>query len=231
MMVHCGVALSDISWQLSPFEWIMLYNNMSYTTHNIVQELQTTERVDCGQRAEDYVYADVDDAGAGWNMGRLPVEVLCEPFFWLAGVGATLARDVPFSAVYWGVLEPMRKSVLPSDGTHATPARTIGANIVAGALAGGVASAITQPLVNCLKTHGDKINDNVMECADTIVPRVVSKISYLQSEYTREVSSSTAWLGCLIANTSGYGMTCCKIGLSTLLDIWGVSSSVLQLQE
>lgn len=65
-----------------------------------------------------------------------------------AGVGATLARDVPFSAAYWGLLEPLRKSMLPSDGSHASPSHIISANMAAGAIAGGAASALTQPLVN-----------------------------------------------------------------------------------
>ena len=67
--------------------------------------------------------------------------------YYRTGVGATLARDVPFSAVYWGMLEPIRKSLLPSDGSNATPTRTIAANMLAGGIGGAAASAITQPLV------------------------------------------------------------------------------------
>jgi len=65
-----------------------------------------------------------------------------------AGVGATLARDVPFSAVYWGMLEPIRQSLLPSDGSMVTPMRTITVNMLAGGLGGAAASAFTQPLVH-----------------------------------------------------------------------------------
>lgn len=62
------------------------------------------------------------------------------------GVGATLARDVPFSAIYWGLLEPIRGSLLPTDGTPAAKSQTLTANLVAGTLAGGAAAAVTTPL-------------------------------------------------------------------------------------
>ena len=65
-----------------------------------------------------------------------------------SGVGATLARDVPFSAVYWGLLEPIRHAMLPADGSVITPAQTIAANVVAGSLGGASAAVITQPLVS-----------------------------------------------------------------------------------
>lgn len=62
------------------------------------------------------------------------------------GVGATLARDVPFSAIYWGLLEPIRGSLLPADGAPAAKSQTLTANLVAGTLAGGAAAAVTTPL-------------------------------------------------------------------------------------
>jgi solute carrier family 25 protein 39/40 len=62
------------------------------------------------------------------------------------GVGATLARDVPFSAVYWGMLEPIRGALLPRDAATATPAQTISVNMLAGGIGGAAASAMTQPL-------------------------------------------------------------------------------------
>lgn len=62
------------------------------------------------------------------------------------GVGATLARDVPFSAIYWGLLEPIRGSILPTDGSTSTRSQTLTANLIAGTLAGGAAAAVTTPL-------------------------------------------------------------------------------------
>lgn len=60
------------------------------------------------------------------------------------GVGATLARDVPFSALYWGLVEPIRATLLPR------PARSgwevFAANVTAGSVAGGLAGTITTPL-------------------------------------------------------------------------------------
>jgi len=62
------------------------------------------------------------------------------------GVGATLARDVPFSAIYWGLLEPIRGGLLPTEGNTPTRSQTLTANLVAGTLAGGAAAAVTTPL-------------------------------------------------------------------------------------
>ena len=82
------------------------------------------------------------------------------------GVGATLARDVPFSALYWQLLEPIRHALLPHEGVGktgtigggggssiataggqpATRRQVIVANLVAGSVAGAVAAAVTTPL-------------------------------------------------------------------------------------
>jgi solute carrier family 25, member 39/40 len=79
-----------------------------------------------------------------------------------AGVGATLARDVPFSALYWQLLEPIRAAMLPSQqagsqqavnasvhtasGQPASRRQIVVANLVAGSTAGAVAAAVTTPL-------------------------------------------------------------------------------------
>ena len=59
--------------------------------------------------------------------------------------GATLARDVPFSALYWSSLEPIRHALLPADALP-SQAQIMTANFVAGTMGGGLAAAVTTPL-------------------------------------------------------------------------------------
>lgn len=62
------------------------------------------------------------------------------------GLGAQLARDVPFSAICWSTLEPVRRQLLCLMGDETHAARVLGANFVAGFVAGSVAAAATCPL-------------------------------------------------------------------------------------
>lgn len=62
------------------------------------------------------------------------------------GVGAQLARDVPYSAICSSVLEPMRSFVLEAAGSDPDIGRVLGANFVAGMFAGGLAAAAICPL-------------------------------------------------------------------------------------
>ncbi|XP_010915709.1 mitochondrial carrier protein MTM1 isoform X8 [Elaeis guineensis] len=62
------------------------------------------------------------------------------------GVGAQLARDVPFSAICWSTLEPIRRSLLGLVGEEGNAASVIGANFSAGFVAGSFAAAATCPL-------------------------------------------------------------------------------------
>ncbi|CAD5163345.1 mitochondrial carrier protein MTM1-like [Musa acuminata AAA Group] len=62
------------------------------------------------------------------------------------GLGAQLARDVPFSAICWSTLEPIRRrllSIIDEDGNSAS---VLGANFAAGFVAGSLAAAATCPL-------------------------------------------------------------------------------------
>ncbi|KAL6786019.1 MML1 [Auxenochlorella protothecoides x Auxenochlorella symbiontica] len=63
------------------------------------------------------------------------------------GVGTQLARDVPFSALYWAMVEPARAALLPVGGAGPDDgAALFRANVAAGAAAGALAGAATTPL-------------------------------------------------------------------------------------
>lgn len=72
------------------------------------------------------------------------------------GVGATLARDVPFSALYWGLVEPVRGALLPQP-SGASEWEVLSANVAAGAAAGGLAGAVTTPL-DVVKTRAQLLS-------------------------------------------------------------------------
>ncbi|XP_076957800.1 mitochondrial carrier protein MTM1-like [Bidens hawaiensis] len=62
------------------------------------------------------------------------------------GLGAQLARDVPFSAICWSTLEPVRRRLLSLVGDEANAVSVLGANFSAGFVAGSLAAAATCPL-------------------------------------------------------------------------------------
>ncbi|XP_047324321.1 mitochondrial carrier protein MTM1 [Impatiens glandulifera] len=62
------------------------------------------------------------------------------------GLGAQLARDVPFSAICWSTLEPVRRRLQGIVGNDANVATVLGANFSAGFVAGSLAAAATCPL-------------------------------------------------------------------------------------
>lgn len=66
-------------------------------------------------------------------------------FLW-TGLGAQLARDVPFSAICWSTLEPARRQLLSLVGGETSAASVLGANFAAGFVAGTLAGAATCPL-------------------------------------------------------------------------------------
>lgn len=72
------------------------------------------------------------------------------------GVGATLARDVPFSALYWALAESIRGNLMPEGGTK-TEADVMVTNVLAGGIAGSLAGAITTPL-DVIKTRTQLAN-------------------------------------------------------------------------
>ncbi|KAA8540007.1 hypothetical protein F0562_026699 [Nyssa sinensis] len=62
------------------------------------------------------------------------------------GLGAQLARDVPFSAICWSTLEPIRRRLLSLVGEESNATSVLGANFSAGFVAGSLAAAATCPL-------------------------------------------------------------------------------------
>lgn len=68
------------------------------------------------------------------------------PRMW-TGVTATLARDVPFSALYWGMVEPLRYMLTVGPKKEVQDSlEVLSVNMMAGAMAGGAAAAVTTPL-------------------------------------------------------------------------------------
>ncbi|CAK7348767.1 unnamed protein product [Dovyalis caffra] len=61
------------------------------------------------------------------------------------GLGAQLARDVPYSAICWATLEPIRRQILALLGDEAGASSLLGANFSAGFVAGTLAAAATCP--------------------------------------------------------------------------------------
>ncbi|CAM8909802.1 unnamed protein product [Rhodiola kirilowii] len=66
-------------------------------------------------------------------------------FLW-TGLGAQLARDVPFSAICWSTLEPIRRRLLGLFNEDGNALNILGANFSAGFVSGGLAAAVTCPL-------------------------------------------------------------------------------------
>lgn len=62
------------------------------------------------------------------------------------GLGAQLARDVPFSAIFWGTLEQIRRRLLSLMGNEVNATSILSANFYAGFVAGSLAAAFTCPL-------------------------------------------------------------------------------------
>ncbi|KAL1828626.1 hypothetical protein ACET3Z_007038 [Daucus carota] len=66
-------------------------------------------------------------------------------YLW-TGLGAQIARDVPFSAICWSTLEPLRRRIISLVGDQASIATILGANFSAGFVAGSIAAVVTCPL-------------------------------------------------------------------------------------
>ncbi|KAL9266588.1 Mitochondrial carrier protein MTM1-like protein [Drosera capensis] len=62
------------------------------------------------------------------------------------GLGAQLARDVPFSAICWSTVEPIRRSLSALTGGETNVVNVLGTNFSSAFVAGSLAAAATCPL-------------------------------------------------------------------------------------
>jgi solute carrier family 25 protein 39/40 len=72
------------------------------------------------------------------------------------GLGSTLWRDVPFSAIYWFCLERMRRTAQLHHNEPLSPMEHVGVTFVSGAISGLVAAACTTPF-DVVKTRQQAI--------------------------------------------------------------------------
>ncbi|KAH7856213.1 hypothetical protein Vadar_034000 [Vaccinium darrowii] len=79
------------------------------------------------------------------STSNLPSNLQGYRLLW-TGLGAQLARDVPFSAICWSTLEPVRRRLLSLTGDESNAVTVLGANFSAGFVAGSLAAAATCPL-------------------------------------------------------------------------------------
>lgn len=78
------------------------------------------------------------------TINQVPSKAFAAKTLW-TGVGATLARDVPFSAMYWALAEPIRSEILRSNDKN-SEREILLANVAAGGIAGSLSGALTTPL-------------------------------------------------------------------------------------
>ncbi|KAH7422288.1 hypothetical protein KP509_12G002000 [Ceratopteris richardii] len=97
------------------------------------------------------------------------------------GVGAQLARDVPFSAICWTTLEPLRWGFT----------QVLGSNFSAGVIAGSIAAAATCPL-DVAKTRR-QIQDSSKVLMKTNTSRVLSQISRHRGRYLFCIAGEKIW--------------------------------------
>ncbi|KAJ7561376.1 hypothetical protein O6H91_03G026200 [Diphasiastrum complanatum] len=88
---------------------------------------------------------------------QLPVQSI--RMLW-SGVGAQLVRDVPFSAICWTTLEPIRRYLLEGISLKESAVGVFTTNFLAGMAAGSIAAAATCPL-DVVKTRRQLQKDYV----------------------------------------------------------------------
>ncbi|KAF6172983.1 hypothetical protein GIB67_006359 [Kingdonia uniflora] len=90
------------------------------------------------------------------------------------GVGAQLARDVPFSAICWSTLEPIRRRILGLVGEDANATTVLGANFSAGFVAGSLSAAATVPL-DVVKTRRQiEVGSFVPSCLNSFILHILT---------------------------------------------------------
>eukprot|EP00429_Kryptoperidinium_foliaceum_P017298 CAMPEP_0176029342 /NCGR_PEP_ID=MMETSP0120_2-20121206/14417_1 /TAXON_ID=160619 /ORGANISM="Kryptoperidinium foliaceum, Strain CCMP 1326" /LENGTH=376 /DNA_ID=CAMNT_0017362567 /DNA_START=119 /DNA_END=1249 /DNA_ORIENTATION=- len=102
------------------------------------------------------------------------------------GLGPTLLRDIPFSAVYWYFIETFRASW--GDSSHLSSMEQAGQALVNGSAAGMISAAVTTPL-DVVKTRRQVTTSVEMEVTEAAICDHHGSIAY---EAKRPISSSTS---------------------------------------
>ncbi|XP_073274756.1 mitochondrial carrier protein MTM1-like [Primulina huaijiensis] len=116
-----------------------------YPIERAKTRMQAFKHVNGDKRPPGVLKTLIDDIPGVKSTSNLKNSLQRYRVLW-TGLGAQLARDVPFSSICWPTLELVRRRLLGLVGDEANAASILGANFSAGFVAGSLAAAATCPL-------------------------------------------------------------------------------------